>query len=258
MLIQLLSLWVWLQCSLPSSLSISYKTAIWKQLLAILSVYTLQLCYGMSSGYPVIKTPQLTMDYAQFPIYDDQESWIVNIDNLVTPGVCDDQHINLVNTLHGHQELCSYNKHLLRLLSLLNAVQFLTKLRDQFDLGRTDPPANTGRWSVTFSMPAMLCNSLPDSGSSLTRVMLSNSLACHSPPLLCNSLVCHSRATAAHFFNFNHGTWTNISRPPLYYTRYGSVIWNKNLVFFLSSIVGNLSAALLTSSTWATPFLSQH
>ena len=160
-----------------------YKTAIWKQLLAILPVYTLQLCYGMSSGYPAITTPQLTMDYAQFPIYDDQESWIVSIDNLVTPGVCivsgylqhkfgpklilnclaiwrcimikfstwavnrtcsyiikpshgDDQHINLVDTLHGHQEvhqtfnnlpfydylLCLSNasdKHLLHLLSFL-------------------------------------------------------------------------------------------------------------------------------------------
>ena len=42
--------------------------------------------------------------------------------NLVTPGVCD-QHVNMVNTLHGHQELCSYNKHLLRLLSLLTVQQ---------------------------------------------------------------------------------------------------------------------------------------
>ena len=46
------------------------------QLLAILPVYILQLCYGMSSGYPAITTPQLTMDCAKFAITDDQESWI--------------------------------------------------------------------------------------------------------------------------------------------------------------------------------------
>ena len=58
----------------------------------------------MSSGYPAITTPQLTMDCAQFSITRDQESWIgeisqieteslkntisVSIDNIATPVVC--------------------------------------------------------------------------------------------------------------------------------------------------------------------------
>ena len=74
-------------------------------MVAILPVYILQLCYGMSSGYPAITTPQLTMDCAKFFITGDQESWIgeqqqqqhkveklffisVSIDNIATPVVC--------------------------------------------------------------------------------------------------------------------------------------------------------------------------
>ena len=64
----------------------------WKQLLVILPVYVLQLCYGMSSGYPAITTPQvkgwsannrllrtflqLQMDCGKFQIPDEEESWI--------------------------------------------------------------------------------------------------------------------------------------------------------------------------------------
>ena len=48
----------------------------WKQLLAVSPVYILQMCYGMSSAYPSVTTPQLTMDCALFHITSDQESWI--------------------------------------------------------------------------------------------------------------------------------------------------------------------------------------
>ena len=196
-----------------------YKTAIWKQLLAILPVYTLQLCYGMSSGYPAITTPQLTMDYAQFPIYDDQESWIVNIDNLVTPGVCivsgylqhkfgpklilnclaiwrcimikfstwavnrtcsyiikpshgDDQHINLVDTLHGHQELCLSNasdKHLLHLLSFLIVQQSFFVVTGS-NLTRLPPSLSEELSSVSVSDQCkVLLENFSNSSSKFTR-----------------------------------------------------------------------------------------
>ena len=35
------------------------KSSWLKQLVAVLPVYVLQLCYGMSSGYPAITTPQV-------------------------------------------------------------------------------------------------------------------------------------------------------------------------------------------------------
>ena len=57
------------------------KSDFWRQLFAISPVYMLQLNYGMSSGYPAITTPQLTMDCALFPITDDEESWIGNFNH---------------------------------------------------------------------------------------------------------------------------------------------------------------------------------
>ena len=68
------------------------KSSWWKQLVAVLPVYVLQFCYGMSSGYPAITTPQvqgwsagniimwtifqLQMDCGKFQITDEEESWI--------------------------------------------------------------------------------------------------------------------------------------------------------------------------------------
>ena len=46
----------------------------WSQFLAILPVYVLQFCYGMSGAYPAVTTPQLTMDCALFSITPNQES----------------------------------------------------------------------------------------------------------------------------------------------------------------------------------------
>ena len=50
----------------------------WRQFVAISPVYILQLCYGMSSGYPAIVTPQLNNNCQDdtVSINDDQESWI--------------------------------------------------------------------------------------------------------------------------------------------------------------------------------------
>ena len=64
----------------------SPSTSLWKQLLAVSPVYVLQLCFGMSSGYPAITTPQLTANCTgNLTISKDQESWIVAIDSVVSP-----------------------------------------------------------------------------------------------------------------------------------------------------------------------------
>ncbi|XP_023343548.1 facilitated trehalose transporter Tret1 [Eurytemora carolleeae] len=60
----------------------------WSQVLALLPVYLLQICYGMNSGFPAILTPQLREDCSEFNITVDQESWIVSLDNILTPIIC--------------------------------------------------------------------------------------------------------------------------------------------------------------------------
>lgn len=42
----------------------------------------------MNSGFPAILTPQLRETCSEFPITIEEESWIVSIDNLVTPFIC--------------------------------------------------------------------------------------------------------------------------------------------------------------------------
>ena len=80
-------------------------TEFWRQFLAILPVYVLQFCYGMSGAYPSVTTPELTMDCALFSITPNQESNIgkdktstfsgslnlsfpVSIDNIISPIIC--------------------------------------------------------------------------------------------------------------------------------------------------------------------------
>ena len=58
------------------------------QVLALIPVYLLQICYGMNTGFPAILTPQLRENCSEFSITSDQESWIVSIDNLATPLIC--------------------------------------------------------------------------------------------------------------------------------------------------------------------------
>jgi len=60
----------------------------WTQACALLPVYLLNICYGMNSGFPAILTPQLREDCSEFSISEDQESWIVSLDNLFTPLIC--------------------------------------------------------------------------------------------------------------------------------------------------------------------------
>ena len=63
----------------------SKGSSLLRQLLAVSPVYILQLCYGMTSGYPAITTPQLTANCTNLTISRDQESWIVAIDSVVSP-----------------------------------------------------------------------------------------------------------------------------------------------------------------------------
>merc|ERR550532_2993440 len=58
------------------------------QIYALIPVYLLQICYGMNTGYPAILTPQLRENRSEFPISEEEESWIVSIDNLATPLIC--------------------------------------------------------------------------------------------------------------------------------------------------------------------------
>jgi len=64
------------------------KARRWSQALCLLPVYLLQLSYGMNSGFPAILTPQLGEPCSEFDISPDQESWIVSLDNVLTPLVC--------------------------------------------------------------------------------------------------------------------------------------------------------------------------
>ena len=63
----------------------SKRSSFWRQVLAVTPVYVLQLCFGMSSGYPAITTPQLSANCTNMTITRDQESWIVAIDSVVSP-----------------------------------------------------------------------------------------------------------------------------------------------------------------------------
>jgi len=58
------------------------------QVYSLLPVYLLQLCYGMNSAFPAIITPQLTEQCSEFRISITEESWIVSLDNLLSPLIC--------------------------------------------------------------------------------------------------------------------------------------------------------------------------
>jgi len=59
-----------------------------RQLVSLLPVYLLELCYGMNSGFTAILTAQLYGHCAEFHISLDQLSWIVSLDNILTPLIC--------------------------------------------------------------------------------------------------------------------------------------------------------------------------
>jgi len=73
-------------CRTEVSRSTGQRT--WSQVLSLLPVYLLQLCYGMNSGFPAILTPQLAEPCSEFTVSLDQESWIVSLDNLLAPFIC--------------------------------------------------------------------------------------------------------------------------------------------------------------------------
>jgi len=60
----------------------------WRQVLPLLPVYLLELCYGMNSGFTAILTPQLYGSCSEFLVSLDQLSWIVSLDNILTPIIC--------------------------------------------------------------------------------------------------------------------------------------------------------------------------
>jgi len=60
----------------------------YRQVVSLVPVYLLQFCYGMNTGFPAILTPQLQEPCSELQITSDQESWIVSLDNLLSPLVC--------------------------------------------------------------------------------------------------------------------------------------------------------------------------
>ena len=52
------------------------KTLFSSQMVSLLPVYLLELCYGMNSGFTAILTPQLYGDCAEFQVSLDQLSWV--------------------------------------------------------------------------------------------------------------------------------------------------------------------------------------
>ena len=76
---------------------------VWRQVAAVSPVYVLQLCYGMTTSFPAVTTPQLTANCSSrlsFTLTPDQESWIVAMDSVVSP---------LTSILSGMDEYFEYN-----------------------------------------------------------------------------------------------------------------------------------------------------
>ena len=47
--------------------------------------YLLQMCYGMNTAFTAVMTPQLMENGKEFFITENQEGWIVSIDNIIVP-----------------------------------------------------------------------------------------------------------------------------------------------------------------------------
>lgn len=47
--------------------------------------YLLQMCYGMNTAFTAVMTPQLMENGSEFAISEDEEGWIVSIDNVIVP-----------------------------------------------------------------------------------------------------------------------------------------------------------------------------
>lgn len=68
--------------------AVSSKAQTRTQIYALVPIYLLQFCYGMNTGFPAILTPQLREPCSEFRITENQESWIVSLDNVATPLIC--------------------------------------------------------------------------------------------------------------------------------------------------------------------------
>ncbi|TRY81048.1 hypothetical protein TCAL_10367 [Tigriopus californicus] len=68
--------------------AVSSKARSRTQIYALVPIYLLQFCYGMNTGFPAILTPQLREPCSEFMITENQESWIVSLDNVATPLIC--------------------------------------------------------------------------------------------------------------------------------------------------------------------------
>ena len=55
------------------------------QFLFLLPGYLLQMTFGMNTAFTAILTPQLMETGSEFEITEDQESWIVSMDNFIIP-----------------------------------------------------------------------------------------------------------------------------------------------------------------------------
>lgn len=53
--------------------------------MVLLPGYLLQMSYGMNTAFTAIMTPQLNENITEFKITEDEESWIVSIDNTIIP-----------------------------------------------------------------------------------------------------------------------------------------------------------------------------
>ena len=55
------------------------------QIWSILPLFLLDICYGASSGFPAILTPQLSEPCSEFTMSTNQKGLIVSMDNMVAP-----------------------------------------------------------------------------------------------------------------------------------------------------------------------------
>ena len=58
---------------------------LFKQVIALLPLFALDVCYGMNNGFPAILAPQLSEPCSEFNITTYQKSLLVSMDNMAAP-----------------------------------------------------------------------------------------------------------------------------------------------------------------------------
>ena len=61
------------------------KLKIYFQIISILPLFLLDICYGASNGFPAILAPQLSEPCSEFMMSTNQKALIVSMDNMVAP-----------------------------------------------------------------------------------------------------------------------------------------------------------------------------